>query len=157
DAFAHGRSWPDGADNRLGGGVLGDGDRYCSHERRLGFYHRSAFASAGCSDFIGGGPVTQAFVSVRSVSKIYHSDHATVGALREVSLEIEKGEFVRLSGPSGSGKTTLLNLVGGLDRPNKGEVLVAGIDVGRLSGSRASRYRAEQVGMVFQSYNLIPQ
>ena len=101
--------------------------------------------------------MTQAFVSVRSVSKTYHSDHAAVGALREVSVEVEKGEFIRLSGPSGSGKTTLLNLVAGLDRPDKGEVFVAGIDVGRLSGSRASKYRAEHVGMVFQSYNLIPQ
>ena len=101
--------------------------------------------------------MSQAFVSMRSVSKTYHSGRARVGALREVSLEIEKGEFVRLGGPSGSGKTTLLNLVAGLDRPDRGEVFVAGIDVGRLSGSRASKYRAEQVGMVFQSYNLIPQ
>ena len=101
--------------------------------------------------------MTQAFVSVRSISKTYRSNRATVGALREVSLEIEKGEFVRLSGPSGSGKTTLLNLVAALDRPDQGEIFVAGIDVGRLSGSRASKYRAEQVGMVFQSYNLIPQ
>lgn len=101
--------------------------------------------------------MTQAFVSVRSISKTYRSNRATVGALREVSLEIEKGEFVRLSGPSGSGKTTLLNLVAALDRPDQGEIFVAGIDVGRLSGSRGSRYRAEQVGMVFQSYNLIPQ
>ena len=101
--------------------------------------------------------MNKAFVSVRSVSKTYRSNRATVGALREVSLEIEKGEFVRLSGPSGSGKTTLLNLVAGLDRPDKGEVFVAGIDIGRLSGGRASKYRAEQVGMVFQSYNLIPQ
>jgi ABC-type lipoprotein export system ATPase subunit len=102
-------------------------------------------------------PVNKAFVSVRSVSKTYRSDRSTIGALRDVSLEIEKGEFVRLSGPSGSGKTTLLNLVAALDRPDKGEVFVAGIDVGRLSGSRASKYRAGQVGMVFQSYNLIPQ
>ncbi|MGX9430669.1 MULTISPECIES: ABC transporter ATP-binding protein [Bradyrhizobium] len=101
--------------------------------------------------------MTPAFISLRSVSKTYRSDHATVGALREVSLEIEKGGFVRLSGPSGSGKTTLLNIVAGLDRPDQGEVFVSGIDVGRLSGSRASKYRAEQVGMVFQSYNLIPQ
>jgi len=101
--------------------------------------------------------VNQGFVSVRSVSKTYRSDSSTVGALCEVSLEIEKGEFVRLSGPSGSGKTTLLNLVAALDRPDQGEIFVAGTDVGRLSGSRASKYRAEQVGMVFQSYNLIPQ
>jgi ABC-type lipoprotein export system ATPase subunit len=96
-------------------------------------------------------------VSLRSVSKTYHGAHAKVGALREVSLEIGKGECVRLSGPSGSGKTTLLNLVAGLDRPDQGEVFVAGIDVGRMSGSRAAKYRAEQVGVVFQSYNLIPQ
>lgn len=101
--------------------------------------------------------MNEAFVSVRSVSKTYRRDSAPVSALREVSFEIEKGGFVRLSGPSGSGKSTLLNLVAGLDRPDQGEVLVAGIDVGRLSGSRASNYRAEKVGMVFQSYNLIPQ
>jgi ABC-type lipoprotein export system ATPase subunit len=96
-------------------------------------------------------------VSLRSVSKTYLHQRELIGALREVSLEVESGEFVRLSGPSGSGKTTLLNLVAGLDRPDQGEVFVAGTDVGRLSGSRASKYRAEQVGMVFQSYNLIPQ
>jgi putative ABC transport system ATP-binding protein len=77
--------------------------------------------------------------------------------LRDVSFEVERGEFVRLSGPSGSGKTTLLNLIAGLDRPDQGEIIVAGIDVARLSVSGASKYRAEQVGMVFQSYNLIPQ
>jgi ABC-type lipoprotein export system ATPase subunit len=101
--------------------------------------------------------VTTALVSLRSVSKSYLHQRETIGALRNVSLEVERGEFVRLSGPSGSGKTTLLNLVAGLDRPDQGEIIVAGIDVGRLSVSQASKYRAEQVGMVFQSYNLIPQ
>jgi ABC-type lipoprotein export system ATPase subunit len=96
-------------------------------------------------------------VSLRSVSKSYLHQRETIGALRDASLEVERGEFVRLSGPSGSGKTTLLNLVAGLDQPDQGEIIVAGIDVARLSVSQASRYRAEQVGMVFQSYNLIPQ
>lgn len=101
--------------------------------------------------------MTAALVSLRSVSKTYRRQRQTIGALHDVSLEVECGEFVRLSGPSGSGKTTLLNLVAGLDRPDHGEIFVAGIDVARLSVSRASKYRAEQVGMVFQSYNLIPQ
>jgi len=99
----------------------------------------------------------QPFVFVRSVSKSYRRERAAIGALCDVSLEIGEGEFVRLSGPSGSGKTTLLNLIAGLDRPDHGEIVVAGIDVPRLSLSRASRYRAERVGLIFQSYNLIPQ
>jgi ABC-type lipoprotein export system ATPase subunit len=101
--------------------------------------------------------VTTALLSLRSVSKTYLHQRETIGALRNVSLEVERGEFVRLSGPSGSGKTTLLNLVAGLDRPDQGEIIVAGTDVARLSVGQASKYRAEQVGMVFQSYNLIPQ
>ena len=95
--------------------------------------------------------MTSALVSLRSVSKTYRREREMIGALRDVSLEVEHGEFVRLSGPSGSGKTTLLNLVAGLDRPDQGEIFVAGTDVARLSLSRASKYRAEQVGMVFQS------
>jgi putative ABC transport system ATP-binding protein len=101
--------------------------------------------------------VTQTLVSVRSVSKTYRRGRSVVGALRDVSFEIGQGELVRLSGPSGSGKTTLLNLIAGLDRPDQGQVMVAGVDLARLSAARASKYRAAQVGMVFQAYNLIPQ
>lgn len=101
--------------------------------------------------------MTQPFVSVRAVSKTYRRERSVVGALRDVSLEIGRGELVRISGPSGSGKTTLLNLIAALDRPDQGEVIVAGIDLARLSAARASKYRAVQVGMVFQAYNLIPQ
>ena len=101
--------------------------------------------------------MTQPLVSVRSVSKTYRRERSVVGALRDVSLEIGEGELVRISGPSGSGKTTLLNLIAALDRPDQGQVIVAGIDLARLSAARASKYRAEQVGMVFQAYNLIPQ
>ena len=99
----------------------------------------------------------QPLVSVRSVSKTYRRERATIGALRDVSLEVGEREFVRLSGPSGSGKTTLLNLIAGLDRPDKGEIVVAGTDIVRLPINRASKYRAEQVSIIFQSYNLIPQ
>jgi ABC-type lipoprotein export system ATPase subunit len=101
--------------------------------------------------------VNQALVIVRSVSKTFRRGHDGIGALRDVSLEVEQGEFVRISGPSGSGKTTLLNLIAGLDRPDQGEVVVAGLDIARLSVSRASEYRARQVGVIFQSYNLLPQ
>jgi ABC-type lipoprotein export system ATPase subunit len=99
----------------------------------------------------------QPLLCVRSVSKTYRRERAAVGALRDVSLELEQGEFVRLSGPSGSGKTTLLNLIAGLDRPDQGEIVLAGVDIARFSVNRASKYRAEQVGIVFQAYNLISQ
>jgi ABC-type lipoprotein export system ATPase subunit len=94
---------------------------------------------------------------VRSVSKTYRRERSVVGALRDVSVEIGQGELVRISGPSGSGKTTLLNLIAALDRPDQGQVIVAGLDLAHLSRTRASKYRAVQVGMVFQAYNLIPQ
>jgi ABC-type lipoprotein export system ATPase subunit len=97
------------------------------------------------------------FVSVRRVSKTYQGERSAVGALRDVSFDIEQGEFVRVSGPSGSGKTTLLNLIAGLDGPDQGDIVVAGINIGRLSMTRASKYRAQEVGIIFQSYNLIPQ
>jgi ABC-type lipoprotein export system ATPase subunit len=96
-------------------------------------------------------------VCVRLVSKTYRRERVRIDALRDVSLEVGEREFVRLSGPSGSGKSTLLNLIASLDRPDKGEVVVAGTDVARLSINHASRYRAEQVGIIFQAYNLIPQ
>ena len=101
--------------------------------------------------------MTQPLVSVRSVSKTYRRERSVVGALSDVSLEVGQGELVRLSGPSGSGKTTLLNLIAALDRPDQGQVIVAGIDLARLSAADASKYRAVRVGMVFQAYNLIPQ
>lgn len=94
---------------------------------------------------------------VRLVSKAYRRHHATIGALHDVSLEVREREFVKLSGPSGSGKTTLLNLIAGLDRPDKGEVVVAGTDIASLPMNRASKHRAEQVGIIFQAYNLISQ
>jgi putative ABC transport system ATP-binding protein len=101
--------------------------------------------------------VSQPLVSVRSVSKTYRRERDSVGALRDVSLELGEGQFARLSGPSGSGKTTLLNVIAALDRPDHGEILVVGVDIARLSMNRAAKYRAEQVGIIFQAYNLLPQ
>jgi ABC-type lipoprotein export system ATPase subunit len=80
-----------------------------------------------------------------------------IEALRDISLEVRAGEFVHLAGPSGSGKTTLLNLIAALDRPESGTIAVAGEDISRLSLAAAARYRNERVGIVFQSYNLLPQ
>ena len=94
---------------------------------------------------------------VRSVSKSYRRHHAMIGALHDVSLEVGERELVKLSGPSGSGKTTLLNLIAGLDRPDRGEVVVAGTDIASLPINRASKYRAQHVGIIFQAYNLISQ
>jgi putative ABC transport system ATP-binding protein len=95
-------------------------------------------------------------VKVEGVTKIYQRDTLAVPALDGVDLEIRKGDFAVLVGPSGSGKTTLLNLIGGLDTPTSGPVLVGGTDIGGLSKSDLSRLRLRQIGFVFQEFNLIP-
>src|SRR5262245_19880348 len=95
-------------------------------------------------------------IIMRSVSKTYGGERGTV-ALRDVFFEVGQGDFVCLVGPSGSGKTTLLNLIAALDRPDKGDIIVNGIDVARLSPVDAAAYRCDHVGIVFQSYNLIAQ
>jgi ABC-type lipoprotein export system ATPase subunit len=96
-------------------------------------------------------------VAVQRVTKSYGRGSTAVKALDDVSLEAGLGELVQLTGPSGAGKTTLLNLISALDRPDKGEILVAGANVTGLSFSKAAKYRNEQIGIIFQSYNLLPQ
>jgi predicted ABC-type transport system involved in lysophospholipase L1 biosynthesis ATPase subunit len=97
-------------------------------------------------------------VAVRTVGleKSYGPAHSAVHALRGVTLEIRTGERVALLGKSGSGKSTLLNVLGGLDRPTSGSVVVSGRDLARLSGKELARHRLTTVGMIFQSFNLIP-
>jgi putative ABC transport system ATP-binding protein len=90
------------------------------------------------------------------VTKSYVVGEIQVHALRDLSLELTEGELIVLLGPSGSGKTTLLNLVGGIDRPTSGSVVVAGQELGRLSEEELTEYRRHSVGFVFQFFNLIP-
>jgi ABC-type lipoprotein export system ATPase subunit len=96
-------------------------------------------------------------IVARSVSKTYRRGRQLITALQNVAFEVSQGELVLLIGPSGSGKTTLLNLIAALDRPDSGKILVDGLDVTGMSRSAAAGYRDERVGMIFQSYNLLPQ
>jgi putative ABC transport system ATP-binding protein len=98
----------------------------------------------------------ESIVFCEKVSKIYHVDHIRVSALEKVDLEIPRGQFVTLAGPSGSGKTTLLNVVGGLDQPSEGRITLQGRRIDQLSPAEMADLRLEQVGFVFQAYNLIP-
>ncbi len=95
-------------------------------------------------------------IDVRGVSRIYEQGLSKVYALDDVSTSFESGEFTAIAGPSGSGKTTLLNVIGALDRPTKGDVRVAGRSIGGLSKSEGAAFRLQNVGFVFQAYNLLP-
>jgi putative ABC transport system ATP-binding protein len=97
-----------------------------------------------------------AVVSLKHVIKRYRRGRQVIEVLHNLDLEVEAGEFLALMGPSGSGKTTLLNLIGGLDQPTEGEVVVAGEEIDRLSGGELARWRSRHVGFVFQFYNLMP-
>jgi putative ABC transport system ATP-binding protein len=95
-------------------------------------------------------------LEIKNVHKIYNSSEVQVHAVNNVSLEFEKGEFAAIVGPSGSGKTTLLNMIGGLDMPTEGKILVDNTDLSELKSSRLIDFRMRNIGFVFQSYNLIP-
>jgi len=95
-------------------------------------------------------------ISIDHVTKIYRRGAEEIRVLQDLVLDVPEGEYVALMGPSGSGKTTLLNLLAGIDTPTRGRVMVAGTDIGRLSQSDLARWRAENVGFIFQLYNLIP-
>ena len=95
-------------------------------------------------------------VSIKNVVKRYTRGKQKVEVLHGIDLEVAAGEFLALMGPSGSGKTTLLNLIGGLDRPDQGEVEVAGQRIDRLSSGQLAKWRARHIGFIFQFYNLLP-
>jgi putative ABC transport system ATP-binding protein len=97
-----------------------------------------------------------ALVRVENVGKVFHRSSEDIHVLADLSLQVPNGEFLALMGPSGSGKTTLLNLIGGLDRPTKGSVVVAGERIDQLSDRTLAAWRARHVGFVFQLYNLMP-
>jgi putative ABC transport system ATP-binding protein len=102
-------------------------------------------------------PVTvPAILEARDLTKSYTLGQTRVEALRGVSLTVQPGEFVALMGPSGSGKSTLLQVLGGLDQPTSGEVILEGQTISQLSDDRATRLRRDRTGFVFQSFNLIP-
>ena len=100
--------------------------------------------------------MADALVQVRDVHKVYHRGGERLDILSGLSLEVPKGDFLALMGPSGSGKSTLLNLIGGLDKPTSGSVIVAGEPIDRLSEGRLAQWRARHIGFVFQFYNLLP-
>jgi putative ABC transport system ATP-binding protein len=95
-------------------------------------------------------------VQCQSITKTYQQGKVAVAALQDVSLDVETGGFVALAGPSGSGKTTLLNLIGGLDRPDAGRILVNGNDYAAQTDSQMAELRLHHIGFIFQAYNLIP-
>jgi putative ABC transport system ATP-binding protein len=100
--------------------------------------------------------VTMAAIEIRDVHKEYQRDSQRIPVLSGLSLSVQEGDYVALMGPSGSGKTTLLNLVGGLDQPTRGQVVVHGTDIAQLGGRPLAQWRSRNIGFIFQLYNLIP-
>ncbi|MDJ0940476.1 MAG: ABC transporter ATP-binding protein [Woeseiaceae bacterium] len=97
-----------------------------------------------------------AIATLRGVSKTYQKGKERVDVLHELDLDIPEGDFIAVMGPSGSGKTTLLNLLGGLDKPTVGTVTVGGAELSSMSNNQLSRWRSNNVGFIFQFYNLLP-
>jgi putative ABC transport system ATP-binding protein len=100
--------------------------------------------------------MTMALLEVRNVTKRYHKGGEAITPLDDVSLDVERGEFVSLMGASGTGKSTLLNLVASIDRPDSGTITVDGTEITRMSRTRLANWRAANVGYIFQTHNLIP-
>ncbi|THU39542.1 ABC transporter ATP-binding protein [Niastella caeni] len=95
-------------------------------------------------------------IDAHNISRVYNPETIPVYAINNVHLHLEKGEFTALVGPSGSGKTTLLNLIGGLDKPDSGHIIIGGTDITSLRANELINFRLHNIGFVFQSFNLIP-
>jgi putative ABC transport system ATP-binding protein len=95
-------------------------------------------------------------LELKDVNKIYNSSEIQVHAINGITLEFQEAEFAAIVGPSGSGKTTLLNLIGGLDMPTSGKIIINGTDLSKLKSSQLIDFRMRNIGFVFQAYNLIP-
>jgi putative ABC transport system ATP-binding protein len=95
-------------------------------------------------------------IEVTNLHKIYNSSEVKVHAVRGIDLSFQQGEFTAVVGPSGSGKTTFLNMLGGLDSPSEGNIIIDGINIGDLKSSKLTDFRMKNIGFVFQAYNLIP-
>ena len=100
--------------------------------------------------------MSEPMIQCRGVSKSYHKGSTVVTPLEALDLDVQKGEFLALMGPSGSGKTTLLNLLSGIDSPTSGSLIIAGIDISKLSRRDLTKWRANHVGYIFQLYHLVP-
>ncbi len=95
-------------------------------------------------------------LEIKNLCKEYGKGEIKVDALKNVSFEVEQGEFVAIVGPSGSGKSTLLHILGGVDTPTSGEVIISGTDIGKLNENNLAIFRRRQIGLIYQFYNLIP-
>lgn len=95
-------------------------------------------------------------IEIKKVHKVYNETEVHVNAVNDVTLDFQEAEFAAIVGPSGSGKTTLLNLIGGLDNPTSGEIIIDGINLSKLKSSELIDFRMRNIGFVFQAYNLIP-
>ncbi len=95
-------------------------------------------------------------VELNNISKSYTRGGTKVSVLEKICFQIQEGEFLALMGPSGSGKSTLLNLIGGIDRPDEGSIKINSVDITKLSETKLSKWRADNIGFIFQFYNLIP-
>ena len=93
---------------------------------------------------------------IKNLCKVYGSGETKVDALKNVSFDIEQGEFVAIVGPSGSGKSTLMHILGGVDTPTSGEVNISGTDISKLNETKLAIFRRRQIGLIYQFYNLIP-
>ena len=100
--------------------------------------------------------VSPALVSVQHIVKSYRRGDQIVPVLNDIHFEIQEGEFLALMGPSGSGKSTLLNLIAGIDKPDSGEIVIGGLDITQLSEGELADWRAQNIGFIFQLYNLMP-
>lgn len=100
--------------------------------------------------------MAKTIIDAHNISKIYNQTMVPVKALQDVHVHIEEGEFVALVGPSGSGKSTLLNMMGGLDKPTSGTVIIDDVEITKLSENKLIDFRLHNIGFVFQSFNLIP-
>ena len=95
-------------------------------------------------------------LEIKNLCKEYGKGEIKVDALKNVSFDVEQGEFVAIVGPSGSGKSTLLHILGGVDTPTSGEVIISGTDIGKLNENNLAIFRRRQIGLIYQFYNLIP-
>jgi putative ABC transport system ATP-binding protein len=105
---------------------------------------------------VNGETKTDSLIQVRNLSKTYKRGNETIDVLKNLNLDIDRGDFVAFMGPSGSGKTTLLNLIGGLDLPTSGSIIADNDEITTISGKKLTGWRARHVGFIFQLYNLIP-